>query len=282
MKKNKLLLGAHMSIAGGPDQAIERGQSIQCSTIQIFTKSNRQWHAKPLSVDVCNSFIKKQQAIGIVVAHASYLINLGSSSMQTIQKSIPGLIIELERCQLLNIPYLVLHPGSLTEKTLEAGLQKIARNLDTALQKAKSNTMVLLENMAGQGSVSCYDFEHINLIRQYSKESNRIGVCFDTCHAFAAGYDFRTKQLYEAMWHDFNTIIGLEHLKVIHMNDSKKELGSRVDRHEHIGKGKLGIDPFTFLMNDPRFESIAKILETPKEDLSDDQTNLQILKNLIK
>ncbi len=282
MKKNKLLLGAHMSIAGGPDQAIERGQSIQCSTIQIFTKSNRQWHAKPLSTDVRNSFIKKQQAIGPVVAHASYLINLGSSNLQTIQKSIPGLIIELERCQLLKIPYLVLHPGSLTEKTLAEGLQKIARNLDVALQNAKSDTMVLLENMAGQGSVSCYDFEHIKLIRQYSKESKRIGVCFDTCHAFAAGYDFRTKQLYEDMWHDFNTIIGLEHLKVIHMNDSKKELGSRVDRHEHIGKGKLGLNPFTFLMNDPRFESIAKILETPKEGLSDDQTNLQILKNLIR
>jgi len=276
------LLGAHMSIAGGPELAIERGISIRCSAIQIFTKSNRQWRATPLASSVCNLFIKKQQTIGPVVAHASYLINLGSANVQTIQKSIDGLIVELNRCQLLNIPYLVLHPGSLTEKSVANGLEKIAHNLDIALQQSDSNTMVLLENMAGQGSVSCYDFEHINLIRQFSKERNKIGVCFDTCHAFAAGYDFRTIQQYETMWHDFDRIIGLDNLKVIHVNDSKKDLGSRVDRHEHIGKGKLGIEPFSFLMNDPRLAAIIKILETPKDDLNDDLANLQILRNLIR
>lgn len=281
--KKSPLLGAHMSIAGGLEKAIERGESIGCTAIQIFTKSNRQIYAKPITPKEADLFKKTAAASSIqsIVAHASYLINLGSPNESTATQSIKSLITELHRCDQLDIPYLVVHPGSHVGTDEQECLERITANIDSILKQAKTNTMLLLETMAGQGSSVCYRFEDIATIINNSSHGKSLGVCFDTCHTFVAGYDFRTEKAYTDMWHSFDTIIGLEKLKAIHLNDSKKDVGSFVDRHEDIGKGKLGIDTFRFIMNDKRFTDIPKILETPKDNLEDDRRNLEILRSLI-
>ncbi len=285
MNDNKptLLIGAHMSIAGGPAQAIHRGESIGCTAIQIFTKSNRQWYAKPLQQEDIDTFKHawNNSTIQSVIAHAAYLINLGSPNPNTQKKSAESLIDELTRCHQLGIPYLVLHPGSRADSSELQSLQKIVDQLDYVFEAAPGNSTILLETMAGQGKNLCYRFEQLATIYDKSKHKDRLGVCVDTCHVFAAGYDLRTQQTYDALWKEFDSIIGLDLLKAIHINDSKKGLGSRVDRHEHIGKGLLGIDFFGFLFNDPRFFSIPKILETPKESLSDDRNNMETIAKLI-
>ncbi len=265
-KKSRLLLGAHMSISGGFEKAIERGISIGCTTIQIFTKSNRQWNANPITDEQAELFRSavKESNIDPIVTHATYLINLGASDKTIAEKSTKALIKELERCALLGIPYLVLHPGSYGRGDEEACLERIAQNLDTALETDTGRTKILLEIMAGQGSSVCYTFEQLATIRRLSHHKQRLGVCIDTCHAFAAGYDFTTPHGYKAMWDEFDKLIGLNHLYAIHINDSKKELGSRVDRHEDIGKGKIGLEAFELLFNDPRFFDVPKILETPE------------------
>ena len=282
-KKQTLLLGAHVSIAGGLDEAIYRGISIGCSTIQIFTKSNRQWAAKPLTDNEIVSFKKtlSESIIESVVAHAAYLINIASENESTRIKSKESLREELERCQLLEIPYLILHPGTNNEKNITKSLDIIGMELDAIFDKTPGSSMILLETMAGQGSNLCYSFDHIAYILNKSSHKHRLGVCLDTCHIFAAGYDLRNQESYNNLWNTFNTIIGLENLKVIHLNDSKKELGSKVDRHEHIGEGKLGLEPFRLLMNDSRFFSIPKILETPKENLLEDLKNMKTLVGLL-
>lgn len=283
MKKN-LLLGAHISVAGGYYKAIERALSIGCTTLQIFTKSNRQWAAKPISLEEAelfkNSF--KQSGIDSVIVHASYLINLASANTNVRNQSINALKEELERCALLNAPYLVLHPGSNSEAPRQESLELIAQALNAIFDDQPNNkTMILIESMAGQGSSLCNTFDEIAIILKHIKQKNRIGVCVDTCHIFAAGYDLRTKKSYEYTWQLFDQIIGLSFLKVIHCNDSKKELGSRVDRHENIGKGFLTDESFKFLFNDQRFYAIPKILETPKADLDDDLKNMQHILTLL-
>lgn len=283
IQKRRLLLGAHMSIAGRFENAIEQGTSIGCTTIQIFTKSNRQWQAKPIAQEEAETFkaAVKASDISPVVAHATYLINIGSPDSEIERKSIKAVIDELERCDMLGIPYLVLHPGSHVDTGEAACLERIARNLDTILENAPGDTKILLETMAGQGSTVCYIFEQIGTIRSLSHHKHRVGVCFDTCHAFAAGYDFRTPDGYKAMWEAFDKSVGLEHLYVMHINDSMKEFDSRVDRHADIGKGKIGLEAFELLFNDPRFFDIPKILETPKEDLKDDVRNMQTIVGLL-
>ena len=283
IKNHRLLLGAHMSIAGKFENAIEQGASIGCTTIQIFTKSNRQWQANPITIAEANAFRAAAKASNIypVVAHATYLINIGSPNTDIEKKSIAAVIDELARCQMLDIPYLVLHPGSHTDTDERQCLERIARNLDTILESTPDNTKILLETMAGQGSSVCYTFDKIGTILNLVRNKNRIGVCFDTCHAFAAGYDFATPEAYNAMWEAFDKSIGLQHLYVIHVNDSLKERGSRVDRHADIGKGKIGLEAFSLLFNDPRFFDIPKILETPKENLADDARNMHIIKELL-
>ncbi|MCX5922782.1 MAG: deoxyribonuclease IV [Candidatus Dependentiae bacterium] len=278
-----LLLGAHVSIAGGFEKAIEHGESINCTAIQIFTKSNRQWAAKAITPEEASRFIdaKKQSFIQSVSAHATYLINLGSPDSATQKKSITAVTDELDRCHMLDIPFLILHPGASLSSSEEDCLQRITDNLNEAMSKATGNTMVLLENMAGQGSVIGYKFEHLAFIRKNSDFKSKVGVCFDTCHAFAAGYDFSTPKSYETMWQEFDATIGLSHLKVIHINDSKKECDSKVDRHEDIGKGKLGLEPFRMLFNDPQWFNIPKILETPADDLKDYVRNMESIKSLI-
>lgn len=285
MEKKTLLLGAHISIAGGYDKAIERATSIGCTTLQIFTKSNRQWAARPISDEQATIFKQAVKKSGIknIVVHASYLINLASANKQVQQKSMGSLIDELERCHQLAIPYLVVHPGSNSESQKEESLQIIAEGINNSLAQlsAENKTVILLETMAGQGSVLCSSFKEISQIRALIHKKNRVAVCVDTCHIFAAGYDLRTATGYNATWDSFDSLIGLEHLKVIHCNDSKKECGSRVDRHEMIGKGQLGNKSFEFLFNDPRFFDVPKILETPKTDIHEDLINMRHIVTLL-
>ncbi len=282
-KKHNLLLGAHISIAGGLEKAIERGESIGCTTIQIFIKNNRQWHAKKLSASQIKSFKSAVQKSSIksIVAHATYLINLGSSNKETEEKSIIAIKEELKRCDDLNIPYLVLHPGSYLKTNEKACIDQVSNNLNEIFKTTPSKAMILLETMSGQGTGICYKFEQIAQLYKQSKFKKKLGICFDTCHAFAAGYDFRTRPTYEKMWKNFDQIIGLQHLKVIHVNDSKRLLGSRVDRHADIGKGQLDLNAFRLLFNDQRFFDIPKILETPKETLKDDLKNMEVIKKLL-
>lgn len=283
MEKKQLLLGAHMSISGGFEKAFDRAESIGCTAMQIFTKSNRQWNAKKIDPEQAHAFCQadKKSSVAITITHATYLINIGSPDQETRTKSIKALIDELERCDILNIPCLVLHPGSFTNSSIEIALNNIVESLDAAFAQSSTKAMVLLEIMAGQGSTTCYTFEQLAYILKNSSHKKRLGICFDTCHAFAAGYDFRTPATYQALWKSFDEIIGLEHLRAIHLNDSKKELGSRVDRHEDIGKGQLGLEAFELIMNDERLFDVPKILETPQDDLQDYAKNMEILRQLI-
>ena len=281
-KEHQLLLGAHMSIAGEIRLAIERGESIGCTAIQIFTKSNRQWHAKPISKENITAFKQayKNSSLQSVIAHAAYIVNIGSPNKDLEKKSFDSLKIELNRCADLNIPYLIVHPGSHGNTDENSCLNRINVNINKLLTETADCT-ILLEIMAGQGSIVGYTFEHLAHIINNSDHKKRIGVCFDTCHAFAAGYDFRTEKTYNLMWEQFDKIIGINKLKAIHINDSQKDIGSRVDRHAEIGKGKIGLKAFELLLNDPNFFDIPKVLETPKDDLADYKKNMEILINLL-
>jgi deoxyribonuclease-4 len=285
--KKQVLLGAHMSIAGGLEKAVERGESIGCTCIQIFTKSNRQWKAKKLTEAEIETFktAVKQSTIASknIVCHAGYLINIASPNTLIHKKSTDSLIEELDRCEKLGIPWLVLHPGAYKEE--DVALKTIAQTIDTVLHEVPGKTKILLETMAGQGSTTCYTFEQIAQVHKLVKNKNRVGVCVDTCHIFAAGYDLRTKKVYDETWEHFDKIIGLSLLHVIHCNDSKKGLGSRVDRHADIGKGELGLETFRLLFNDKRLTDIPKILETPQtgDDLLQDyKKNMEVIEKLIR
>lgn len=283
---NRILLGAHMSIAGGFEKSLERGTRIGCTTIQIFTKSNRQWNAKPIDQEDAYLFKKMHKTSGIdpVIAHASYLINCAAVDQALYEKSVAALIDELERCQLLGIPMLVLHPGSATSQSKKAALARLISGLDEALKVAKSETAILIETMAGQGSGLCSTFEEIAQVLESSSHKKRLAVCADTCHLYAAGYDISASESYNATWNEFDRIIGINHLKAIHLNDSLKPLNSRVDRHADIGKGYIGLEGFKQLMNDPRFAHVPKILETPQtsdEAEIDYKRNMDLLLKLI-
>lgn len=280
----ELIYGAHMSIAGGFEKAIMDGQSIGCTAIQIFTKSNRQWSAKPINPKEIELFkqTKVRSTIKVVVAHAGYLINIGSSNSAVEQQSVSSLINELQRCSLLDIPYLVLHPGSCTDVHTHDCMNKVIKNINYVLHETPQNTMILLENMAHQGSTIGNTFEQLSYILDGIQEKKRIGICFDTCHAWASGYNFSCLTSYNYMWEQFDWHIGLENLKIIHINDSKNHCNSHIDRHETIGRGTIGLEAFKLIMNDIRFYNIAKILETPKTTLNDDVQNLEILKSLVQ
>lgn len=281
--KKQLLLGAHMPIGGGIFKSIEIGESIGCTTIQLFTHSNRQWRLKPLTQEAIKQFkeTQKTSSITITVAHASYLLNIGSANKAMRNTSTKTLFDELERCDELGIPYLVLHPGAYTSSTIEDCLKHIIEQINDIFEKRSGKTMLLLENTAGQGTLVGSKFEELAYIRRGVYKKSRLGFCFDTCHAFAAGYDFSTEKKYEDMWKDFDDIIGLENLHVFHINDSKKELNSHVDRHELIGKGHIGLEAFRLIFNDPRFYDVPKILETPKLSIKEDIKNMEVLKSLL-
>jgi deoxyribonuclease-4 len=279
-------LGAHESIAGGIHKAFDRAASVGCDTVQIFVKPNRAWAVPALSEEDVSRFRAKADATGIrpVVAHTSYLLNLASPKDDLWHKSINTLAIELERCDRLGVPWLVLHPGAHVGTGEEAGLARMARGLGEVHEVTETlDTRILLETTAGQGTQLGYRFEHLAWLRERTPDGERLGICLDTCHVFTAGYELRTREGYAATMAAFDRVIGLEHLKAVHLNDSKRDFGARRDRHEHIGDGQIGLDGFRHLVNDPRLANRPGLLETPKsDDLHEDRRNLTVLRSLLK
>lgn len=287
-------LGAHMSIAGGLPRAVDRAKAARCDALQIFTKSVGQWRARPLPQDEIDLFRRHVVETGIrpVVAHNSYLINLAAAAPLLRDQSIVSLREELARAEALGLDGLVMHPGSFTSGTERDGLRLIAEALATLLAECPDGrTKFLLEHTAGQGTNLGHRFEHLADIIDRLGGTDRVGVCLDTCHLLAAGYDICTEQGYEQTFRDFDRIVGLGRIKAFHVNDSRKPCGSRVDRHEHIGKGCLGLEPFRRLLNDARFRELPMLLETPKLDTPErrrrsdvdpwDARNLRTLRRLI-
>lgn len=284
MKKDQLLLGAHVSIAGGVFNAIANGEALGANAIQIFSKNQTRWVAKPLSDEDADKFKKawEDSSICEVVVHDSYLINLGSPDVALLNKSRDAFLDEIERAEKLGIRYLVFHPGSHLKAGEEIGLQTIAESLNRMIAATPGyGVRLLLETTAGQGTNLGYQFEQLATVLEKVEIRERMGVCLDTAHIFAAGYDLRTPEAYEKTLSEFDAILGLENLFCFHFNDSKKDLGSRVDRHDHIGEGLLGIEPFRMIINDPRFTQIPKLLETPGTP-EDFKRNLDLLKSLAR
>ena len=249
--------------------AVERGLRAGCQTIQIFTKSNNQWDAVPISTESAKQFQKavKESGIGPVFAHTAYLINVGSPDKETFEKSKQALKVEVERATVLGLAFIVLHPGSHKETGEEQCLKRIAETVGWVLDQTKgSSVKVLYEIAAGQGSAVGHRFEHLGTLLKLTKHPDRTGICLDTCHLFAAGYDLRTEAAYKKTMEEFDRIVGLKNVQAIHLNDSKKELGGRVDRHEHIGQGQIGLEGFRCLMNDQRLAHLPMVLETPKDN----------------
>jgi deoxyribonuclease-4 len=280
-----ILLGAHMSIGGGAHLAIERACSIDCTAMQIFVKNNMQWFARSLTREEIFAFLEHRQRGELlsVFAHANYLINLAATNPQFHANSLRALSEELTRADQLELPFLVLHPGAHLGAGEEAGLNTIVASIDQVFRKLpKVKTRIALETTAGQGSCLGHTFEQIACIIENVRQPERLSVCLDTAHVFAAGYDIGNERGIRKTFREFDRTIGLQRLAAIHLNDSKTARGSRVDRHEHIGKGKIGLDAFRFIMRDRRFRKIPKVLETPKEkDLREDVANLKTLRGLV-
>jgi deoxyribonuclease-4 len=288
MKKRKAspLLGAHFLISKGLHHAIYEAEKYGCSTLQIFTKNNISWKERTLTRDEIKQFDEARERTGItsIASHTSYLINLATPDRTKHAMSCHALKQELIRSSLLNIPFVVLHPGAHLGEGKEKGIKKVASSINEIFaQTPNIQSRLLLETTAGQGSGLGHTFEQLASIMDKIENQNRIGVCMDTSHIFAAGYDIRKPESYRKTTNVFNEIIGFENLYMIHLNDSKKELGIRVDRHEHIGKGCIGIKAFELLMNDMRFWNIPKIIETPKKEGSRDmdKMNLNRLRSLV-
>ncbi|MDQ7784767.1 MAG: deoxyribonuclease IV [Desulfomonilaceae bacterium] len=281
-----LLIGAHMSIAGGIHRAITRGEALGCGVIQIFTKNASQWKSPVLTDQTVKKFTQERDGTGIlVIAHDSYLINLASPDTFLRNRSIAAFVDEMERAEKLGIPYLVMHPGAHKDSGEEAGLKNIVRSFDAILKQTRGfRVRILVENTAGQGTALGHSFEQLKRIVEGTIHPERMGVCFDTCHAFAAGYDLRDRSGYERTMAELDTAVGMTRIEALHLNDSKKNLGLRVDRHEHIGRGMLGLECFRLIMNDVRFRGVPKVLETPKDlgGLDMDPVNLATLRNLVR
>ncbi|MDH3364674.1 MAG: deoxyribonuclease IV [Thermoplasmata archaeon] len=261
-----MLLGAHIPVSGGVYKAPERGRALTCDCMQIFSKNQMQWNAKPLSDEDSQKFRSGIEANGIVetVIHDSYLINLASPDEALLRKSREAFLDEMSRAKKLGVRYLIFHPGAHVGSGEQIGIKKIAESLNWARAEFDSSEVnLLLETTAGQGSVLGHSFEQLARIIDLLDEPKSAGVCFDTCHAYAAGYDVRTPKGYEKTMSQLDDVLGVAKLKAMHLNDSKGKLGSRVDRHEEIGKGHIGLDGFRNLMNDQRFENVPMVLETP-------------------
>ncbi len=278
-----------MSIAGGLENAFLAGVEVGCQCLQIFVKNQRQWQAPPLTDDQIATFRSTQQRTGLspVVAHASYLLNLASPEKDKRQRSVTAMIDELRRCEALGVNGLIFHPGAYMDSNIKDGIACIAQSLNSVIEETLGyKSLILLETTAGQGTAIGYRFEHISDIIGRTQSPERLGVCLDTCHLFTAGYDFRNKEDYEAMIENMDSAFGLRNIHCVHTNDSKRELGSRVDRHEHIGKGKIGKSGFAHFLNDPRFTHIPFILETAKgkdgRGTDMDRVNLKRLRSLIR
>ena len=274
-----------MSIAGGLHAALERGMKVGCRTIQIFTKNKNEWKSKSLKfADIKTYKIRQQESrIHPIVAHDSYLINLCAIDKRILQKSRAAFKLELDRCEVLGIPNLVFHPGAHLGAGLEDGIKRIAESLNLVHDETNGyRVSSTIECTAGQGTNIGYRFEHLGAIIDLIEDKTRMAVCLDTCHLYAAGYKINTEVGYERTFQEFDDIVGIHRLSVFHFNDSKRELDSRVDRHEHIGKGRIGSVGFWLLMNDPRFVRVPKILETYKgQDLKEDVVNLRRLRSYV-
>ena len=288
-------LGAHMSIAGGLPRAVDRAEASGCEALQIFTKSAGQWRARPLPAEEIALFRRRVRQTGIrpVVAHNSYLINLAAADPMLRAQSLASLAEELDRAEALGLDGLVMHPGSYTSGSEQQGLDLIADGLARLLRdRPQGRTRVLLEQTAGQGTNLGHRFEHLAYIIDRLQRSPRVGVCLDTCHLLTAGYDICTVEGYEQTFRLFDKLIGLRRITVFHLNDSKRPCGSRIDRHEHIGEGCLGLEPFRMLLNDRRFAKLPMLLETPKLETPEsrrrsdvdpwDARNLRILRGLLR
>jgi len=278
-------LGAHLSIAGGFHLALLRGSELGCDTVQIFTKNSVQWRAAPITPVELNSFLAARECLRIepVFAHSAYLINLASPDRKIYARSLQAFAVELERAALLDLPFLVFHPGSHAGKGEREGLERLIRALDELLCDRASGPLAVVETTAGQGGCLGYRFEHLAEILQKCKYPGRLGFCLDTSHVFAAGYDIRSLSGLEETLSQFEMLVGLRHLAVIHLNDSLKPLGSRIDRHTHIGEGYLGLQAFAQILNHPRLRHLPMVIETPKlsaEGKDMDRTNLTILRSL--
>ena len=276
-----------MSIAGGYYKAVERAKDSTCDCVQVFTKNNNQWRAKPIVQDDVDQFqaALSEHKIKHPLSHASYLINLAAPDNTLWKKSLDAMVVELQRADQLGIPYVVLHPGAYTTSSEEAGIKRIVEALDEIHdQTLDLESICLLETTAGQGSCLGCRFEELAEMLQQVKQPDRLGVCLDTCHVFAAGYEIHHEKGYKKTISEFNKLVGVKTIKAFHLNDSKKPCGSRVDRHDHIGEGEIGIDAFRFLLNDRRFRKVPMYLETPKkgEGCDDwDAKNLEVLRSLI-
>jgi deoxyribonuclease-4 len=282
------LFGAHMSIAGGYHKALLAAQEHGCDTVQLFTKSTNQWKAKELTEEEVRVFRRtlRQTRLRFPMAHDCYLINLASPDEVLYRKSIEAFVIEYQRAEQLGLRYLVAHPGAFLDSTEEAGLARVAEALDEVHGRYPDyRVQVLLETTAGQGSCLGHRFEHLARVLSLVSEPERLGICLDTCHVFAAGYALSPEREYQATMRAFDKVIGLGRLRAFHVNDSLKAFGSRVDRHSHIGRGLLGLEAFRLLVNDPRFRARPMILETPKEETGEndmDAVNLKTLRGLLK
>jgi len=277
-------IGLHLSISGGLTQALKKASNLGVNAVQIFLKNSNRWESKPYTDQEIDDFlkIKSQYKDILIFAHTGYLINIAGQG-ENLKKSILLLQDELKRASLLGIDYLVLHPGSHKGEGTKRGLKKIIAGLDTVFAEDKFQTKILLETTAGQGTSIGHKFEHFHEIISKANFKTRLGVCLDTCHIFTAGYDFRSKVDLDKMIKEFDSYVGLDKLKLIHLNDSKKDLGSKVDRHEHLGQGFIGLEGFRLLLNDKRLKKIPLVLETPKsEDDQADLMNLKVVKELIQ
>ena len=281
-QKHGDLIGAHLSTKGGLHTVFDRAEALEVSAVALFVKNSNQWKGKELTDDDCALFRKKRK-VKPVFTHSSYLINLATTNKEFHRKSIAAMIDELDRAERLGIRAVVLHPGAHMGAGAEAGIDQIARSLDQIHAAIPNHKVVtLLETSAGQGSCVGCSFEELGKIRAAVDDRKRVGVCFDTCHVFASGYDLRTRDAYEQTMEQLERHVGVQNVGLFHLNDSKKDLGSRVDRHEHIGDGHLGLDAFRFLLNDERFRGIPKLLETPKKiEHESDRRNLRTLRSLI-
>lgn len=263
------LVGCHVSVSGGIEKAPQRAVDFGCEVMQVFTANQRQWTPKPITEEQTQLYKENLKKSGIqsVVSHNSYLTNLGGFEEEKLVKSLKQFEDELIRCDRLEIPYLVFHPGSHLGKGVDFCLEQIAKNIDNVLENiGGTKTLLLLENTAGQGTNVGFDFEHLKRIIDLSKNPEKFGVCFDTCHGFQAGYDIRTKESYDATFQKFDEIIGLDRLKVFHFNDAKFDVGMNKDRHHNLGDGFIGLEPFRWIVSDERFKDVPMILETPNGD----------------
>jgi len=280
-----LAFGSHLSTSGGVDRVFGRAEALNIESCQIFSKNERQWLAKPLDPVIVERFHAEISRTGLakLVVHDSYLINLASPKPDILEKSLLAFQDELERCDALRIPHLVTHPGAHTGSGVEAGIARLAASLNLVFARIPANkSMTLLETTAGQGTALGRSFEEIGAIIEQVEEKDRVGVCLDTCHIFAAGYDFRTPQGYATVMEEFDRFIGIDRLRVLHLNDSKMPFASNKDRHTHIGEGEIGLEGFRHFVNDPRLAGIPGILETEKDDAGEnDRRNLATLKGLV-